>query len=88
MESVNQIPPQHVSPSRKRPVANIPASALSMRVQIEILYDARLIGSADLSKLDPPMGGAVGNLNPGGAYDRVRHATDIEDRENPFARAE
>ena len=59
-----------------------------MHVQIEILHDAQVIGSADLSRLDPPMGVAVGNLHPGVAYDRLRHATDIEDRENPCARAE
>ena len=34
------------------------------------------------------MGVAVGDLNPGGAYDRLCHATNIEDRENSSSSAE
>lgn len=57
-------------------------------MQIEILFDAQVIGSADLRRLDPPMGVAVGSLKPAAAYDKLRHATTLEDRANPDANAE
>ncbi len=57
-------------------------------MQVDILYEAQVIGRADLAKLDPPMGVAGGDFQPSEAYDRLRHATNIEGCENPDANAE
>jgi hypothetical protein len=48
-------------------------------VRIEILHGGQTIGRVELGRHDPPMGAAAGTLEPGVAYDRLRHATSLEE---------
>lgn len=57
-------------------------------MRIEILHGGQMIARVELGRLDPPMGVAPGPPVPGFAYDRLRQAKRLDERENPGVGAE
>jgi hypothetical protein len=45
-----------------------------VKVKVDLFAEGLLIGSAELDKLDPPMGCALGDFSPSEHYDPLQHA--------------
>jgi hypothetical protein len=54
-------------------------------MKVDVLDGETVIGTGELDKLDPPMGGANGLFTPTAAYNRAHHAADIEGKANEAA---
>jgi len=67
------------------PTSGDQADVRTSRMRVEIYSSEKVIGSAELNQLDPPMGVAVGLFTPTSEYVAAIHAGEIDGHENGAA---